>query len=101
MMKLGFTLRRQLMVCLAAVTLAFALRKPLLAEQKTPETALRLGPSKCWPMISGNGGRAISRFHRTIYRVSSAQRKMRLVRETGRRDRSRNKRRLSETSKRG
>ncbi len=43
MMKLGFTLRRQLMVCLAAVTLAFALRKPLLAEQKTPETALPSG----------------------------------------------------------
>src|SRR5277367_3021669 len=40
MMKLGFGLRRQLLVCLAALILALALGKPLLhGEQKAPETA--------------------------------------------------------------
>jgi uncharacterized protein (DUF885 family) len=38
MMKLGSALRRRLPACLVTVTLAFALRKPLVPEQKRPET---------------------------------------------------------------
>jgi hypothetical protein len=51
MIKLGFSPRRQLLVCLAAVTLAFALRKPLLAEEKTPKT---LPPSGSLEMLAND-----------------------------------------------